>query len=74
VDELLGDRAEARRPRLAKAIAVRREALLGLHRAQIALLNDWRALRLTDSDGADAVLQSLLVTVNAIAGALKTTG
>jgi phosphoenolpyruvate carboxylase len=74
VDELLGDRAEARRPRLAKAIAVRREALLGLHRAQIALLKDWRALRLTGSDGADAVLQSLLVTVNAIAGALKTTG
>jgi phosphoenolpyruvate carboxylase len=74
IDELLGGRAEARRPRLAKAIAVRREALLYLHRAQIALLKDWRALRVNGSDGADTVLQSLLVTVNAIAGALKTTG
>jgi phosphoenolpyruvate carboxylase len=67
--ELLGGGAnEGRRPRLVKAIAIRREALLHLHREQIALLREWRKTR------AENLLAPLLVTVNAIAGGLKTTG
>ena len=67
--ELLGGGAtEGRRPRLVKAIAIRREALLRLHREQIALLREWRKTR------AEGLLAPLLVTVNAIAGGLKTTG
>jgi phosphoenolpyruvate carboxylase len=63
-----GGPIEERRPRLIKAIAIRREALLRLHREQIALLRDWRRSR------AEHLLPPLLVTVNAIAGGLKTTG
>jgi phosphoenolpyruvate carboxylase len=63
-----GGPIEQRRPRLVKAIAIRREALLRLHREQIALLREWRSSR------AEHLLPPLLVTVNAIAGGLKTTG
>jgi phosphoenolpyruvate carboxylase len=67
--ELFGGESNQRRPRMVKAIAIRREALLHLHREQIALLREWR-----QAPDAEGVLQSLLVTVNAIAGGLKTTG
>ena len=63
-----GGPIEERRPRLAKAIAIRREALLRLHREQIALLREWRQSRV------ERLLPPLLITVNAIAGGLKTTG
>lgn len=73
--ELFGGNMEERRPRLVKAIALRREALLRLHREQIALLKEWRsALADGRADDAERILPSLLVTVNAIAGGLKTTG
>ncbi len=75
IEELFGAVIAERRPRLEKTIAMRREALLRLHRQQIALLAEWRALlRQGRGAEADAALDSLLVTVNAIAGALKTTG
>jgi phosphoenolpyruvate carboxylase len=75
LDELLeGDRAR-RRPRLIKAVEIRREGLLRLHREQIALLRGWReALRGERGEEADRILPRLLLTVNAIAGGLKTTG
>ena len=63
-----GGPIEERRPRLVKAIAIRREALLRLHREQIALLREWRQSR------SEILLPPLLITVNAIAGGLKTTG
>ncbi len=69
IEELFGGSVTERRPRLMKAIEVRRAALVRLHREQIRLLRDWRA-----SGSADEKLTPLLVTVNAIAGALKTTG
>ncbi|HLK51275.1 MAG TPA: phosphoenolpyruvate carboxylase [Bryobacteraceae bacterium] len=75
LDELLGGDRARRRPRLIKAVEIRREALLRLHREQIALLRAWRgALRSGRSETADKILPQLLVTVNAIAGGLKTTG
>lgn len=72
---LFGGNLEERRPRLMKAVAIRREALLRLHREQIALLREWRAaLARGGPEEADYILPRLLVTVNAIAGGLKTTG
>ena len=73
--ELFGGGIEDRRPRMVKAIELRREALLRLHREQIRLLRRWRELqRRGDAEEAECVLPPLLVTVNAIAGGLKTTG
>lgn len=73
--ELFGGNLEKRRPRLVKAIAIRRHALLRLHREQIRLLGAWRdAVRRGRGHEADRILPGLLVTVNAIAGGLKTTG
>lgn len=71
VQRLLGDRSMGRRPRLVKAVDMRRNALLYLHREQITLLRKWRA---AEKDQADALLPQLLTSVNAIAGGLKTTG
>jgi len=75
LDGLFGDNRQQRRPRLLKAIEIRRHALIRLHREQIALLRAWRKA-LGDERTADAerLLTALLVTVNAIAGGLKTTG
>lgn len=44
LDTLRGIRISSRRPRLAKTLALRAEALRTLHHQQIALLNQWRAL------------------------------
>jgi phosphoenolpyruvate carboxylase len=75
LDKLFGDGRQPRRPRLLKAIEIRRHALIRLHREQIALLRAWReALREERTGDAERILTALLVTVNAIAGGLKTTG
>jgi phosphoenolpyruvate carboxylase len=68
LDRLYPGERGVRRPRLLMAIDMRRTALAHLHREQIALLKEWRA------EQAEEVLSALLVTVNAIAGGLKTTG
>ena len=75
LDALFGDDRQQRRPRLLKAIAIRRHALIRLHREQIALLRAWReALREERTRDVERILTALLMTVNAIAGGLKTTG
>ena len=54
---------------------LRADALLPLHREQVELLKAWRqALREGASENADALLQNLLRSVNAIANAMGTTG
>jgi len=69
-----GDLVE-RRPRIARAIALRHAALAALHREQIALLRRWRAAQMRGDDAqAEALLSGLLLTLNAIAGGLRTTG
>jgi phosphoenolpyruvate carboxylase len=73
--ELLGGDRAQRRPRLYKAVAIRRHALMRLHREQISLLREWRAATRAELPAeAERILPTLLVTVNAIAGGLKTTG
>ena len=67
-------RAE-RRPRLVKTLDMRAEGLDRLHTRQIQLLREWRALI---ADGrnkdADELFPLLLLSINAIAGAERTTG
>jgi phosphoenolpyruvate carboxylase len=65
----------SRRPRAAKTLALRADALRILHREQIDLLARWRALQAADDDaGAKRMLPELLLSVNAIASGLRTTG
>jgi phosphoenolpyruvate carboxylase len=46
-----------------------------LHRQQIDLLTEWRSKRAAQDDaGADALLPELLLSINAIASGLRTTG
>jgi phosphoenolpyruvate carboxylase len=63
------------RPAVQAAIERRNAALAPLHGAQIALLKDWRARRDSGDDtGAAALLPRVLLSVNAIAAGLGSTG
>lgn len=75
LSDLLGGPIQKRRPNFANTIARRSTALRVLHEQQISLLALWRQAQ-NDNDHAAAEhhLQNLLLTVNAIAGGLKTTG
>ena len=75
LDALFGRPAAERRPRAAKTLALRADALRVLHRQQIGLLRRWRELGAAgDEDGARAMLPELLLSINAIASGLRTTG
>jgi phosphoenolpyruvate carboxylase len=63
---------EERRPRLRRLLALRDEGLHTLHRQQIDLLRRWRAE--DDAARSEALLLKVLLTVNAIASGLRTTG
>ncbi|MEY4691124.1 MAG: hypothetical protein RIT19_1449 [Verrucomicrobiota bacterium] len=72
---VLGTEFARHRPRLGRTLALRVDPLRTLHRQQIAMLRRWRSLnRAGDSEGAEACLPDLLLTVNAIASGLRTTG
>ncbi|MEI6871358.1 MAG: phosphoenolpyruvate carboxylase, partial [Verrucomicrobiota bacterium] len=63
------------RPRMLKTLELRSEALGVLHRQQVTLLREWRGrIRDGDSTGADEMLPELLLSINAIASGLRTTG
>ena len=62
---------EERRPRLAFTLQIREQALTQLHRQQVALLRDWRKL---SGREAETMLPDLLLSINAIASGLRTTG
>ena len=64
-----------RRPRLAFTLGLREQPLDVLHRQQIDLLKTWRArVAAGDAEGAEAMIPDLLVSVNALASGLRTTG
>jgi phosphoenolpyruvate carboxylase len=66
---------ERRRPRMIKTVMVRDAGLQRLHRHQIRLLTEWRAARANGNDReAGRLLPSVLLSVNAIAAGLRTTG
>lgn len=64
-----------RRPRLAYTLAIREAPLRVLHRQQAGLLREWRAcMAAGEAEGAEGMLPDLLVSINAIASGLRTTG
>jgi phosphoenolpyruvate carboxylase len=64
-----------RRPRAAKTLALRADALRILHREQIELLARWRSLQAADNESAaKRMLPELMLSINAIASGLRTTG
>lgn len=75
LEALFGSPLASRRPRLERTLQLRDDGLRALHAHQIALIRRWRELRRAgDQAAAEALLPALLMTVNAIAGGLRTTG
>ena len=74
LEKIRGRPMSARRPRMLKTLELRAEALRILHLQEISLLRRWRKLRATDEAAAEAMLPDLLLSINAIASGLRTTG
>jgi phosphoenolpyruvate carboxylase len=73
--EVCGAGVSGRRPRMYRTLGYRMEALRVLHHQQIGLLKRWRgAVVAGDLEGAEGILPELLLSVNAIASGLRTTG
>lgn len=73
--EIFGISVEERRPRMNETILLRSRGLSEIHRKQVTLLKEWRAyLKEENTKEAERILIPLLLTVNAIAGGLRTTG
>jgi len=76
MDRIFGGKTlPKRRPRMVKTLQLREPALEVLHRQQIGLIREWRALRAEGKRAqSEAMLSDLLLSVNAIAAGLRTTG
>ena len=73
--ELFDGEMKVRRPRMAKTLEIREAPLRVLHQQQIALLREWRGhLTKGNTSEADSLLPKLLLSINAIASGLRTTG
>lgn len=72
VNELFQGTFADRRPRLAFTLNIREQPLTFLHEQQIQLLKTWRGK--SGNDSAEAMLPDVLVSVNALASGLRTTG
>jgi len=73
--ELFDGEMKDRRPRMAKTLEIREAPLRVLHQQQITLLREWRGhVTAGQSNEADALLPKLLLSINAIASGLRTTG
>ena len=70
---LFGQELSERRPRMHKTLQLRAEGLRMLHRQQVSLLRQWRELG-EDCTKREEMLPQLLLSVNAIASGLRTTG
>lgn len=75
LDRIRGGEMAVKRPRMLKTLRLRAEALRILHHEQMGLLKRWRSLRASgDETTAAAMLPDLLLSINAIASGLRTTG
>lgn len=75
IDRLFRAPRDERRPRMTQTLALRDGGLRVLHRQQIELLAQWRAAQAAGNDErANVLLPVLLLSVNAIASGLRTTG
>ncbi len=71
VDRILGGKMAERRPRFSKTLEKRDLGLNILHSEQVRLLRDWRK---APEKAAEKLLPELLLSINAIASGLRTTG
>jgi phosphoenolpyruvate carboxylase len=71
--EIFGATVETRRPHVVKTVQLREPSLAILHHLQIEQLKIWRTLPDTSPEHLSS-LESLLLTINAIAGGLRNTG
>ena len=74
LQKVFGVSFEQRRPRMAKTLALRAEGLKLLHEHQIQLLKEWRKSHETNPTQAEQLLPTVLLSINAIASGLRTTG
>lgn len=76
LEALYGSPLAVRRPRMAKTLALRAHPLRRLHRQQIELLRSWREenSRLASHGPPVSLPPELLLSINAIASGLRTTG
>jgi phosphoenolpyruvate carboxylase len=75
MQRLYGGPLMDQRPNVQRMIALRSEGLKILHNQQIELLRTWRAyMRMGETTQAEQMTPKLLLTVNAIASGLGTTG
>ncbi|MGF1679239.1 MAG: phosphoenolpyruvate carboxylase [Candidatus Methylacidiphilales bacterium] len=70
-----GSTLEERRPRMVKTLRIREQGLRYLHHLQISLLKAWRASDpASRSKETQNLLPDLMLSINAIASGLRTTG
>jgi phosphoenolpyruvate carboxylase len=75
IEELFQGTFAERRPRLAYTLDIREAPLRVLHHQQVALLRHWRSLLASgQTEAAEALIPDLLISINAIASGLRTTG
>ncbi len=73
--ELYGGDILKRRPRMAKTLEIREAPLRVLHQQQVSLLREWRQqIQSGRQEEAEALLPRMLLSINAIAAGLRTTG
>jgi phosphoenolpyruvate carboxylase len=75
IETVYGGALAERRPNIQRMMSLRANGLKVLHQQQIGLLKMWRSYhRMQQTQAADALIPQLLLTVNAIASGLGTTG
>ncbi|MGI9642199.1 MAG: phosphoenolpyruvate carboxylase, partial [Acidimicrobiia bacterium] len=72
LEEIYGGPLTVRRPNISRTLTLRQPGLELLHERQINLIRQWRAS--SEGNEQEALLGDLLVSVNAIAGGLGSTG
>lgn len=73
--DLFGSDLSQRRPRMSKTLEIRESPLKSLHLQQVSLIQKWRQLKNSNQDEeAEKLFPQLLLSINAIASGLRTTG
>ena len=75
LSEVLGGASADRRPRFTKTLQIRADGLRALHVQQVGLLRTWRqAMAAGANADGDRLFAEVMVSINAIASGLRTTG
>jgi phosphoenolpyruvate carboxylase len=72
--KVFGGSLDERRPRMGKTLQLRARALASLHEQQITTIRSWRTAQKDDPAKAQYLLPRVLLSINAIASGLRTTG